>query len=411
MPTQSILFPQQNTNHVSKQIQNKKNHIFKMPKHQTNPTGPRTPTAPTLDAGLSLFAALTTDDPKSVEIADLRAALEDTRKNLESRNLLLIRSKEALSTLGDRLKHSQTTIKTLEANECRLESELDNSRTTIKDNDMKHTATTANLREHLTTVRTQCARDITQQRDHFAQQEHEWQQKIFTANDATTLLRDQLATSMLRATDLNEELLQTQSNIENFVEDLSTCEMKLAEANNLAQIRLEELTLVQEQFVLEETKRKDLAERVSTTEQEVIDRLKSKQEEVENLQIKVDSQQKYLRLSVKSRKNSTSKKNNNHHHHHTTTTTKRRSENKENSTPVHRKKSGSGSGSVSGKRYVGKRTPSTPRGEEEQLMYILNTTPTSSKSSKLSNGKKKRAVKKKKGLKSRRRLETTRSMR
>ena len=127
-----------------------------MPKHQTNPTGPRTPTAPTLDAGLSLFAALTTDDPKSVEIADLRAALEDTRKNLESRNLLLIRSKEALSTLGDRLKHSQTTIKTLEANECRLESELDNSRTTIKDNDMKHTATTANLREHLTTVRTQC---------------------------------------------------------------------------------------------------------------------------------------------------------------------------------------------------------------------------------------------------------------
>ena len=56
--------------------------------------------------------------------------------------------------------------------------------------------------------------------------------------------------------------------------------------------------MVQEQFVLEETKRKDLAERVSTTEQEVIDRLKSKQEEVENLQIKVDSQQKYLRLSV-----------------------------------------------------------------------------------------------------------------
>ena len=77
------------------------------------------------------------------------------------------------------------------------------------------------LNEHLTTVRTQCARDITQQRDHFAQQEHEWQQKIFTASDATTLLRDQLATSMLRATDLNEELLQTQSNIENFVEDLS----------------------------------------------------------------------------------------------------------------------------------------------------------------------------------------------
>ena len=373
-----------------------------------------TPTAPTLDAGLGLFAALTTNDPKSIEIADLRAALDDIRKELEKRNLLLIRSKEALSTLGDRLSTSQSTIKQHGAIQCRLEAELDDARTTLKDNTLAHAATIDGLQEHLTNVRTQCARDTTTARESFAQQEHEWTSRLAAADATNVELQEQLRTVQSAATtreaslkaSFNEELSQAQENIENFVEDLSKSDMQLAAAHHLAQERLEELNCVKERFLCEEQQRKDLAARVSTTEQEVIDRLRQKQIEVEALQLKVTSQQKYLRLSKKGKRsssssNSNSSSNNNNSSNSSTITCS--NENKENSAPV--KKAHKSNNGLSRSR----RTPS----KEEQLMYILHTTTTprsgggSKKNSRSSSGGKKgkKIVRKRKGgLKSRRSL-------
>ena len=342
--------------------------------------------APSLDAGLGLFAALTTHDPKTIEIADLRAALENTRNELESRNLLLIRSKEALSTLGERVSSSSQTIQLLKANECRLESELDNSRTTCKENQVTQEATIQNLSEHLTKVRTQYAQDMTTARETFAQQEHDWQKQIVQVKELNVDLRARLTAAQSIEMNLNEELSQAQDNIENLVTEVSTVEhnlerveLSLKSSNELALLHLSELNQVQEQLRIEEQQRIDLAARVSTTEQDVIDRLLQKQMEVDTLKLKVNSQQRHY---LKKRGAGSGRKGGRNGGGGSSSSSSS-SENKENYLPpaavaaVHCSKHGKGTLKTRkitpGKKIYNTRTPS----KEEQLLNILNNTPTS----------------------------------
>jgi chromosome segregation ATPase len=369
-----------------------------MNKRRTTLSPSNPPPAPSLDTGLGLFAALATNDPKSIQIEDLQESLNETRKELESRNLLLIRSKEALSTLGERLTASSATIQQLEANECRLESELDDLRSTLKENHSTHEATVNNLREHLSTVRSQCAIDVTTAREAFSQQEHEWQCQMTNMEAENVKLKEQLAAANAIEIGLNEELSQAQDNIEDLCTKLSLAETKLKSSEKQSQLHLDELNRVREQFSYEEKQRKELAARVSSTELEVIDRLRQKQVEVDSLKLKVDSHKKYLKLTKKARtgvsssSSSSSKKS-------SKISGNSANENKENFVPVHNP-------SKKGKRLLngGKRTPKNNQNKrtpskEEELMYILNTTPTNSNRKLKTN-----IIKKKKGLRSKRNI-------
>ena len=328
-------------------------------------------TLTSLDTGLGLFAAFTTSDPRNIQISDLKEALNNTRKELEARNLLLIRSKEALSTLGERLSLSQNTIQTLQAQECKLEAEFDGCKTTFRERETTHVATVQLLKEHLTTVRTQCARDMTTAREEFALEEHTWKMRVEQAETLNAEL-------CIKLNGNEEELMQAQENIENLVTEVSTMEVTLLTTKKLSEDRLIELKLVKEQCLMEKHQRKELAARVSTTEFNVVTRLRKKQIEVEDLQLKVFSQKKHLRRSKK--------KNEKFHHTMLTTTTTSSSssnENKENasshsvnlnSASSTRSTSSSSKGKLRPRSLLantcsGRRTPI--RTEEEKIMRML----------------------------------------
>jgi len=353
-------------------------------------SGALSPTPATLDAGLGRFADLP-QSPKSMQIADLQAALDNTRQELESRNLLLIRSKQALSTLGERLTVAATTVQHLEADKCRLEAELDDSRTVLHDNQTTHDATVTNLREHLSTVRSQCAIDITTAREAFAQREHEWQTELATSKHTTAELQDRVAAMTTAEQGWTEELMQAQDNIENLVEQMSLVEEQLTLSNATATLHFKELNQVKQQMALEQQQRQELAARVSTTEQEVVDRLQQKQHEVDSLRLKVTAQQKHLKSNKKGRHSS---KSNSGRQGSVVV-----SENKENCMPVHKKMTVKilkhGNRRLSNGGSCGKRTPTSRKrtpSKEERLLHILNTTPTSG-----GGRAKRKLMKKKKG--------------
>ena len=253
------------------------------------------PSAPssTFDSGLGLFASIAVDsEPLALEIHELRRALAEKETEIQSKNLLLVRSKEALLELNERLSESKALVKKLEVEKESVCAELNTAKQTNVDHEQRIDSLTSSLQDALDNS----SRTLADARV-------EWEAEAQQISDANRTLSQKLETSELKTASLEAKICVVEASANEreialrrqIAEEKERTAIKKSQTDKEIAILKLKLQEANEKLEGERSSREKLAERVAVTEDAVLEEMKKKEAEVEALQIRVDSQQKYLR--------------------------------------------------------------------------------------------------------------------
>ena len=283
---------------------------FAAPSHETRaPAGGKS--EPSFEDGLSKFATLVSqcEEIPAEEVANIRELLRQKEAELEERTILLIRSKEALAILGERFRGSQKTLKHQEKRIKHLETALQSKESECEALKVKAVEEKSVLEKRLCAekeAQNALRESMEAERQHIRKSmEHELSLKKSECEKLTASVAEERETNS-----------QLQSQLEALRKDVVTRDMEIERLrdnackasqdhdrckNNLEQ-SLKQLEDTQELLESERSQRGNIVRRVAQTEASVHKELAAKQEEIEALKLKILSQQRYLKRSLKLKK-------------------------------------------------------------------------------------------------------------
>ena len=244
------------------------------------------------ESGLALFASIAApalSDPQAVECNQLRRALSEKETEIQDKNLLLLRTKEALIQLNERLA-AATRERDARAEETRAAQEaLVAMRCDIDDKAARIDSLTCSLQDALD----EGARSLREARK-------EWENESQHLSDDHVTLAERLAASEKMTASLRAKMcvLEASANERECALRRQLTQVKeqaAAERHHAETERARAEAISREKLEEERASRKHLAERVAVTEDAVMAQMKQKEAEVEALQLRVDSHQKHLR--------------------------------------------------------------------------------------------------------------------
>ena len=262
------------------------------------------PPAPTttdaFESGLALFEAIakpTLADPLAVEVDHMRRALSEKENEIQEKNLLLVRTKEALIQLNERLDASVSASSKLDAEKKAADAELAAARKLNQEQTDRIDSLTRSLQDALDDG----ARAL---RDAHIQFENETR----NLSEENAALTQQLSTTEQTVASLRAKICVIEASA---TERECALRRKLAEETERAAVAQERadsattecervVAVTQAQLEKERTSREKLEKRVAVTEDTVLEKMKQKEAEVQALQLKVDSHQKHLRRMSRS---------------------------------------------------------------------------------------------------------------
>ena len=248
----------------------------------------------TFESGLALFASLDAENATEAEAecGQLRRALAEKETEIQTKNLLLLRSKDALFQLNERLVVAQRDAACALAEKEEVERALAKAHTAIIGHEQRIESLQLSLQDALEDAK----RGLTDARQ-------EWDAQT----QQLTMDNDRLKACLSESEQMTASLHAKICVIEASAEERESClrqqlaqeARRTAEARAHAETASAELQRAEaeahEQLEKERKSRKQLAERVAMTEDAVLAQMKKKEAEVEALQLRVDSHQKHLR--------------------------------------------------------------------------------------------------------------------